>query len=315
MIVKLGLLRSYINEAVSMTRTTSPSAPTDDDATVPGHLPNELPKSASLDEESWVPGRWDPTEGEPLDPRDADRIGDPTGDNGPDLDETDDRMIGDGMGPGIKDPEFTDGEGEISQHLRNNDVTCLGSPPEEKPKAGFYGERLERESDWLSKEIQRFMKQKRFRIQESPVGAGMVDPLKPPHGFYSDFDAAKDHGDGSYIQGTWYRSPGRPAGGDGDPFRGDDPYKQLGFHSPKGPTDGTTPPAASGEKGVAARKTPEIWSLNAGSNTGEVLGANKPKGTEGSEDVNGGSDNEDESFVEEPSDDENSEQETKDNEE
>ena len=64
-----------------MTRSPAMFAPTDDDQRVPGHLPNELPKSAcledeELDEEAWMPGRWMPGEGEPMSPRDTERLGD-----------------------------------------------------------------------------------------------------------------------------------------------------------------------------------------------------------------------------------------------
>jgi hypothetical protein len=274
--VRLGLLKQYINEAVSMTRTTTPSAPTDDDATVPGHLPNELPKSASLeddalDEEAWVPGRWLPSEGEPMLPGDVDRLGDPTGDNpagmDDDLDETDDRTEGDGKGNGIPDPKDTDGDSDMAAHLRQHDDTSLGEPPQERPEKGFYGEHVE--TSWLNREIRRFM------LQEYPAGAGMVDPIEPPHGFYTAYDQDKDHGSVEKIQGMWYRSPGRTPGEDGDPFRGTDPNAQLGFHPPAGENDpGTSPPATMGMDGVAARRAPPEWTLSAGGDTSTVLGAN-----------------------------------------
>jgi hypothetical protein len=264
--VRLGLLRQYIHEAVSMTSTTSPSAPTDPDATVPGHLPNELPMSAALEEQGWVPGRWDPTEGEPMDPSDVERLGSSG------MEETDERMVDDGKGNGIPDPEIND---DMSPHLRDSDHLSLGSPPQERPEKSRYDE-----SAWLNREIRRYL------LQEYPAGAGMVDPVTPPKGFYSDYDAEKDHGTPDQIQKPWYRSPGREPGGDGDPFRGDDPYTQLGFHSPRGPSDGTTPPAVSGEEGVAARKAPEEWTLNAGDDTSSVLGpgAKPPSSAVGSED-------------------------------
>lgn len=266
--VRLGLLRAYLREAL-----TSRFAPTDDDATVPGHLPSELPPSASLDEEAWVPGRWMPGEGEPVDSDDVNRLGNSG------MDETDDRMEGDGKGNGLPDPKTGDEENEISDHLRTGEEkTSLGDPPEEEPHHSIWDEG----ANWLNQEIKRFM------LQEYPAGAGAVDP-RDPKGFYSDFDMAKDHGDGDSIHGFWSGSPARAAGTDGDPFRSDDPYAQMGFHSPQGPTDGTTPPAVSGEEGVAARKAPEEWTLNAGSDTSKVLGpgAKPPSSVVGSDEEGG----------------------------
>lgn len=223
-------------------------------------------------EQAWVPGRWFPNGYEP-EPVDKDRLGDGVGMPEPDgdLDETDARSEGDGAGNGIPDPDSDEELDDMSAHLRaDQEDLSLGSPPEEQPTHSVWDEAVQ-----LNREIKRYM------LQEYPAGAGMVDPTKPPKGFYSDFDADRDHGSVEKMQGAWYRSPARPAGTDGDPFRGDDPYTQLGFHSPKGPTDGTTPPAASGEEGVAARKTPAIWSLSAGSDTSSVLGAGaKPAGEE-----------------------------------
>lgn len=281
--VRLGVLREFLREAVLMDKSTTAAAPSDPDAGVPGHRPNELPKSASLeddpmDEEAVVPGRWAPNGYEP-EPYDHERLGNPVGlPSGAegDLDETDDRMIGDGKGNGIPDPESGDEDDKISAHLRgDDDKTSLGSPPEEKPSHSVFDEGLE--PDWLNREI------KRYLLQEYPAGAGMVDPIEPPHGFYSDFDMDKDHGSVEKTQGMWYASPARPAGGDGDPFRGEDPYAQMGFHSPKGPKDGTTPPSVSGEEGFAALRAPEEWSLNAGSDTSKALGANAKPDTGGEE--------------------------------
>ena len=231
--VRYGLLKEYLQEAVLSTRVTSPSAPTDPDATVPGHLPNELPASAAIE-------------------------------------ETDERYEGDGLGNGMPDPKSGEDNIKLSDHLRGDeDKTSLGTPPEEMPSKSFYGESLEIRR--LNREIRRFL------LQEYPAGAGMVDPTKPPTGFYTDFDMKRDHHDGDDIHGFWYASPGRTPGADGDPKRGSDPYVQLGFHSPKGPHDWTTPPAASGEEGIAARRAPEEWTLNAGSDTSSVLGANNAR--------------------------------------
>jgi hypothetical protein len=261
-----------------MDKSTSPAAPTDKDAAVPGHLPNELPKSAALDEEAVVPGRWAPN-GYEAEPYDHDAVGDPIGRPAPedegDLDETDERMMDDGKGNGIPDPVTGDEDKDISSHLRGDtDKLCLGSPPEEKPTHSVWDEGLE--PDWLNREINRYL------LQEYPAGAGMVDPVEPPHGFYTDFDMDKDHGSVDKVHGFWYASPARQQGADGDPFRGDDPYAQMGFHSPKGPKDGTTHPAVSGEEGFGALRAPEEWTLNAGGDTSTALGANaKPAGAGG----------------------------------
>lgn len=260
-----------------MTRTTTRSAPTDPDAQVPGHLPSELPKSATLadgedddtmgdlDEEAWVPGRWEPTYGDPVSAPDAARLGDGVGDDpADDLSETDDRTEGDNKGNGMPDPKDPDHMG-MAQHLRDDDPTSLGSPPQEKPELSRWDEQNLRDVDWLIRETHRYL------LQENPPGAGMVDPTKPPTGFYSAYDAAKDHGDVEKMQGAWYRSPGRDPGSNGDPFRGDDPATQLGQHSTR---DGTRPPAVDGEEGIAARRAPPQWPLGAGDDTSTILGAN-----------------------------------------
>jgi hypothetical protein len=261
--VRLGLLREYLREAVlhemvPMSGMTSPSAPGDDDATVPGHLPNELPPSATLSDEEINGGGLDEGEVELHN-------------------ETDDRTVGDAAGEGGIDEPDTNPEGRMAPHLRTDDTTSLGSPPEERPNASFY------ESTWLNREIKRFM------LQENPSGAGMVDPTKPPMGAYSDFDMAKDHGDVAKMQGAWYRSPGQEPGGAGDPFRGHDANAQLGFHPPAGDKNpDAAPPETMGMAGIAARRAPPEWTLNAGSDTSKVLGAGaKPTDGEG-----GGTDSE-----------------------
>ena len=269
--IRLGLLREFLHEAVMMSRGTTPSAPTDDDATVPGHLPNELSKSAALDEQGWVPGRFFPNGFEP-EPVDRERTGDPaglpSGAEAGDMDETDDRMLGDGKGNGIPDPDDGD-DLKMSPHLKGDDEkTSLGDPPEEKPEA-LFGETVT-----LNREI------KQYLLQEYPAGAGMVDPVEPPKGFYSDFDAEKDHGSPEQIQGMYYLTPARPAGTEGDPFRPEDPSAALKMHCDSNePT--TVHPAVMGMDGVAARRAPEIGALTGGGDTSTMLGANaKPGGEE-----------------------------------
>ena len=82
--VRLGLLREFLREA--------------------------------LLEQAWVPGRWDPRSGEPVDADDLQAMG-----------ETDDRMEGDGAGPSSA-PEDDD----VAQHLRSEEEgMSLGDQVEE----------------------------------------------------------------------------------------------------------------------------------------------------------------------------------------
>jgi len=91
----IKMLRKIIRESL-VARTGQVIAPGDDDQVVFGHLPNELPKSASLeeddelDEEAWVPGRWMPDSGEPMSKKDAEKLGDKHG-MASDLDEDEDK--------------------------------------------------------------------------------------------------------------------------------------------------------------------------------------------------------------------------------
>ena len=217
----------------------------------------------TIQEQAWVPGRWYPSEGEPVDPADAERLGDPLGMAEIDeLDQADARMLGDGKGPS-EDEDY-----DIADHLRGDEEkTSLGDPPDETI----------REATDLNREIRQYI------LQEGPPGAGMVDPIGAK-GFYSDFDMEKDHGTGEDLSATWYKSPGRPQGTEGDPFRGEDPHAQLGFHPPKGSQDPTaSPPAVDGEEGATARLAPPIWQLSAGGDTSKVLGANAKPDTGGEE--------------------------------
>ncbi len=269
--VRFGTLREFLFE--SLARADTPSAPTDPDATVPGHLPNELPGSAALDdelgnppedmdEEAMVPGRWYGGE-EPVG-NDRERLGDQNG-----MDEADERMENDGLGNGQKDPNEPDYDYDISDHLRGDEEkTSLGSPPDETMGEG-----------WLRRDI------KKFLLQEEPAVATGVDPTDTS-GLYTPFDMANDHGDSDQVSSTWYKSPGREPGTEGDPFRGDDPWSQLGFHPPAGEGDPTTThPAVVGMDGVAARRAPPIWQLNGGGDTSKMLGADAHAEQEPSEDV------------------------------
>lgn len=119
--LRLGTIRAVIAEAISTTSTSSPSAPGDKDAAVPGHLPEELPPgiggTGAVDEEAWMPGRWFPSEGEPMTPEQLSKLGSKgVGSDEEDVDEADSRVEGDGEDVGI------------SSHLR--DDRTLGEPDE-----------------------------------------------------------------------------------------------------------------------------------------------------------------------------------------
>ena len=59
---------------------------------------------------------------------------------------------------------------------------------------------------------------------ESPAGPGVAADPTDVKGFYPyEIDRGVD------IQGFWYRSPGRSAGGDGDPGRPSDAAEYIGF--------------------------------------------------------------------------------------
>lgn len=225
--IRLGLLRSYLREAL-------------------------------LFEEAMTPGRW--YGGEEPEGWDRERVGDPLG-----MDETDARMEGDGLGPTQPDPN-EEVKLDIADHLRGDEEKIsLGNAPDETMEES------------LANDIRSYF------LQEGPAGAGVVDP-REPKGFYTSFDMTKDHTGTDDLSATWYRSPGRQAGGDGDPFRSSDPHAQLGFHPPKAQNDPVaSPPAADGETGVAARLAPPIWQLSAGGDTSKVLGAGAKPDTGGGE--------------------------------
>lgn len=213
-----------------------------------------------LSEESMVPGRW--YGGEDPDSSDLERMGDEIG-----MGETDDRMVGDDAGAGTT-RSTEDGDFDISDHLRSDEEKIsLGNPPDETMEEEFY------------RELKSYFLQEEQEISK---------------GFYTPFDMIRDHTGTDDLSATWYRSPGREAGSEGDPFRGNDPYAQLGFHPPKAQSDPTaSPPAADGESGVSARLAPPIWQLSAGSDTSKVLGANAKADTssvesnDGSEETQG----------------------------
>ncbi len=169
---------------------------------------------------------------EPLSDDDEERLGTPMG-----LGETDDRMMGDGA----VDISTKDSSEKISDHLVDEELWALGE-----------------EHEQLRNEMRNFFLQR--------------ETAEPAKGFYSAFDMAKDHMGTDDLSSTWYRSPGRAVGTDGDPYRSEDPYAQLGFRAPENDTTATHP-AAQGKTGTAALNVPQIWQLTAGGNTSAVLGA------------------------------------------
>lgn len=197
----------------------------------------ELLREVLLAEQAIVPARGVPTQ---VDDHEA-------------MGETDERMLGD------------EGNGDIAPHLRSDDDgLTLGDPVEESVNAEI--------RKYLMQEVEDDQQQPP-EGEEAAAGAGAAggaeatssgSETSAPTGFYVPFDMERDH------SATWYRSPGRAAGTDGDPFRGEDPHSQLGFHPPK-PNDTTSHPASAGEP---VQLAPPIWQLSAGSDTSKVLGAN-----------------------------------------
>jgi hypothetical protein len=96
----------------------------------------------------------------------------------------------------------------------------------------------EENDDALKREIREFL------AQEGPPGASLVDP-REPQGAYPPFDPVKDRMGTDDPFSTWYRSPGRQPGTEGDPYRSDDPSAQLGLRSP-------ATKEAGGEEGTEA---------------------------------------------------------------
>lgn len=209
-------------------------------------------------EQAMVPGRW--YGGEEPEGEDRERVGDPLG-----MDETDERMEGDQSGNGHT-PDDVNNPEKLASHLRGSEEdTSLGTP----------GDRQ------LSMEIRNFFLQEEqgqlADTPDAPEDGPTPEPGAPSKakGFYSDFDMTRDHTGTDNFPDFWYRSPGREPGSDGDPFRGTDPYAQLGFHPPAAQNDPTTtPPGVSGEEGAAALNAPKDPSLTAGGSTSKALGAN-----------------------------------------
>jgi hypothetical protein len=80
------------------------------------------------------------------------------------------------------------------------------------------------------------------------TSASGTDPTDPK-GFYPyEIDRGID------IHGFWYKSPGRPVGSDGDPYRPEDAAAFLGMKKPEEPapegeegSEGEGPPGTDGE--------------------------------------------------------------------
>lgn len=183
------------------------------------------------------------------------------------MNQVDDRMIGDGA------------DDDISDHLKDGeDGQSLGNSPDETM----------REHDDLSRELQLYFLQEDVEQQNSDAEPADGTSEPPGNGgeaesggsapagaagFYTPFDKERDH------SATWYRSPGQAAGTAGDPFRSEDPHAQLGFH----------PPGSDGESKPLA---PPIWQLSAGSDTSKVLGANAKAGAGGGQSGDGSKESE-----------------------
>jgi hypothetical protein len=75
-------------------------------------------------------------------------------------------------------------------------------------------------------ELRRIIRGVLLREFGGPTGASGTDPTKPD-GFYP-YEIER----GADIHGFWYKSPGRPMGGDGDPFRPDDAAVYIGQKPP-----------------------------------------------------------------------------------
>lgn len=72
-------------------------------------------------------------------------------------------------------------------------------------------------------------------LEEGPVGPGVTANPTEPGGFYP-YEIER----GTDILGSWYRSPGKAPGGDGDPGRPADAAEYIGFK-----TKGATPEDAA----------------------------------------------------------------------
>jgi len=171
--------------------------------------------------------------------------------------ETDERMMGDGATNGFDDLGFPD---SIALHL-------------DSKRAGLGDDNAD--DDIVAHEIKEFFLQEQDASSDDEQATPTPGKAPEIKGFYTPFDMAKDHMGTDNFHGTWYKSPGQPAGAAGDPFRSEDPYAQLGFHPPAGAADPTTtPPSTTGETGVTARDVPEDESLKIDDTS--KLGANKP---------------------------------------
>lgn len=189
------------------------------------------------------------------------------------MSETDERMVGDGEGPGepIDRNDF-----DMASHLTADiEGLTLGEPP---------GTDTVKESARLNREIRRYMLQEAEELPDADVdsevggddlggegGTGDAGSGEASTGFYTAFDQERDH------NSTWYASPGQAAGSAGDPYRSEDPKAQLGF------TSGEDTPTTL---------APPIWQLSAGSDTSKVLGANAKPDSGGVDSGNGSEDSE-----------------------
>ena len=76
--------------------------------------------------------------------------------------------------------------------------------------------------------LRRYIREMLIREYGEATGASGTDPTNP-EGFYP-YEIER----GTDVQGYWYRSPGRPMGSDGDPFRPGDAAEYIGMKAPAG---------------------------------------------------------------------------------
>lgn len=213
-------------------------------------------REVALLEQASVPGRWDPRHGVPVDDEELEA-----------MDETDERMVGDGA------------EDDIAPHLRSKeDGLALGDPFQENVNAEIREYLMQEALGPEMPDAEAALTGDKESDEASGDEAGSGGDAagaetSAPAGFYTAFDMDRDH------SATWYRSPGQPAGTGGDPFRSEDPHARLGFHPPGGQSEGE--PLA-----------PPIWQLSAGSDTSKVLGANAKPDSGGVDSGNGSKESE-----------------------
>jgi hypothetical protein len=83
--------------------------------------------------------------------------------------------------------------------------------------------------------VRRMIREALIREFGEPTAASGTDPTSPK-GFY-DYEIER----GADIHGFWYKSPGRPMGEDGDPYRAKDAAAYIGMKAPEPEQPGESP--------------------------------------------------------------------------